>query len=65
MKKKKFRIWIYMLTFVISAGLPVMNLLTFDIKKIVTIVLIAFICSLIFGTIINIVWNWLSQKTES
>lgn len=65
MKKQKLRIWIYVLLFLLGATLPILNMRTFDVKAIVTVVLLSLIGTLIIGTVINILINLLSDQKET
>lgn len=65
MKKQKLRIWIYVLLFLLGAALPIVNMRTFDVKAIVTVVLLSLIGTLIIGTVINILINLLSDQKET
>lgn len=65
MKKQKLRIWIYVLLFLLGAALPIVNIRTFDVKAIVTVVLLSLIGALIIGTVINILINLLSDQKET
>ena len=55
--KKKVRIWIYIVSFLVSAGFPIANLLSFDLKRVLVIILFAAISSFVFGSIINFLLN--------
>lgn len=55
--KKKVRLWIYIVSFLVSAGFPIANLLSFDLKRVLVIILFAAISSFIFGSIINLLLN--------
>lgn len=65
MKKQKLRIWIYVLLFLLGATLLILNMRTFDVKAIVTVVLLSLIGALIIGTVINILIYLLSDQKET
>ncbi len=65
MKKQKLRIGIYVLLFLLGAALLIVNMRTFDVKAIVTVVLLSLIGALIIGTVINILINLLSDQKET